>query len=378
MTGPFTETVRAEIQRRGRVTFAEFMEWALTHPRHGYYTAGGRTGRAGDFITNAQVPLFGEALAEIIRDMWDALGSARWTLIELGAGDGVLAERVLSALDQRGRARRVTTHLVEASPAARAAARRRLSRFGGVHIHAALEDLEHTAGVEGCVYSNEFFDALPFHRLRGTAGGVEELFVTDGPEGLRESPGPLSRPDLAAPLAAAGVTLADGQETEVCPAVDAVMDELARVLARGFVVTVDYGGAAAEVHDAARGRGTRRTFSRHRVGDDPFRDVGEKDITAHVDFTRLARAGEARGFRTIFYGDQGPFLLAGAEGTLRAAIEAVPSRGREVQQLVHPAAFGEKFRVLIQSVNAGGATLRFERAARVQRLGLGAPPADRG
>lgn len=378
MTGPFTETVRAEIGRRGRVTFAEFMGWALTHPRHGYYTAGARTGRAGDFITNAQVPLFGEALAEILVDMWDALGSARWTLIELGAGDGVLAERVLTALDRRGRARRVTTHLVEASPAARAAARRRLSRFGGVHLHAALADLEHTAGVEGCVYSNEFFDALPFHRLRGAAGGPEELFVTEGNGGLLETPGPLSDPALAALLSSAGISLEEGQETEVCPLVDAVQEELARVLARGFVLTVDYGGAAAEVHHPTRARGTRRTFSHHRVGDDPFRDVGEKDITAHVDFTRLARAGEERGFRTVFYGDQGSFLLAGAEGTLRAAIEAVPSRGREVQQLVHPAAFGEKFRVLVQSVNAGGAALRFERAARVQRLGLGAPPADRG
>lgn len=375
MTETFTETVRAEVRRRGRVPFAEFMAWALTHPTHGYYTTKLRTGREGDFVTNAQVPLFGEALAAVVRDMWDALGSARWTLIELGAGDGALAERVLTALEKDGRARRVTTHLVEASPVARAAARRRLSRFGGVQYHAALEDVEHTAGVEGCVYSNEFFDALPFHRLRGTADGIEELYVTDGPEGLVERPGPLSRPDLAAPLAAAGLTLAEGQETEVCPAMDVVMDELARVLARGFVVTVDYGGPSAEVHNAARARGTRRTFSRHRVGDDPFRDVGEKDITAHVDFTRLARAGEARGFRTIFYGDEGPFLLAGAEAALKAAIEAVPPRGREVQQLVHPAAFGEKFKVLVQSVNAGGVVLNAERAARVQRLGLSAAPA---
>ncbi len=372
----FTDTVRAEIARRGRVTFAEFMGWALTHPRHGYYTTGVRTGRSGDFLTNVQVPLFGEALADIVVNMWDALGSTRWTLIELGAGDGVLAERVLTALDQRGRARRVTTHLVEGSPVAREAARRRLSRFGGVQFHAALADLEHTAGVEGCVYSNEFFDALPFHRLRGAGGGVRELFVAPGEKGLLETPGPLSAPGLAALLPGGG--LEDGQETEVCPAVDGVMDELARVLARGFVVTVDYGGPAAEVHHPSRPGGTRRTFSRHRVGDAPFEDVGEQDITAHVDFTRLARAGEARGFRTVYYGDQGPFLLAGAEGVLRAAIEAAPPRGREVQQLVHPAAFGEKFRVLVQSVNAGGVALPLERASRAQRLGLGDAPVDRG
>lgn len=366
----FTETVRAEIRRRGRISFAEFMGWALAHPRWGYYAGPSRTGRSGDFITNVQVPLFGELISSVIVNMWDALGSERFTLVELGAGDGALAERILADLERRGRGRRVTLHLVELSRSARESARRRLSRFRGVQFHAALSDLEHTAGVEGCVYSNEFFDALPFHRVRVVNGELTELYVADGADGLRETPGPLSSPDLARGFEEERIQLAEGQSAEVGLAVDDVYEALERLLARGFVLSVDYGGPAAAVYDSSRPQGSRRTFSRHRVADDPFRDIGEKDITAHVDFTRMARAGLRRGFRPIVYADQGPFLLAGAEAEIRSAVEGPAPRGREVRQLVHPSAFGGAFHVLVQSVNAEGSVLRCEKAARLQRLGL--------
>ncbi|MBL0059633.1 MAG: SAM-dependent methyltransferase [Elusimicrobia bacterium] len=201
------EIVRAEVRRRGRVTFAEFMGWALTHPTHGYYMTKIRTGRGGDFVTNVQAgPLFGRLLAESFVEMWDALGSEKFTLVELGGSDGSLAESVLRALEEMGRDRRVTLHVVEASPVARQAARRRLSRYGRVQLHACLEEMEHTAGVEGCVYSNEFFDALPFHRVRWKEGRLWELWVEEAGGKLFERPGPLS-PGVAEAFNGSGVTL---------------------------------------------------------------------------------------------------------------------------------------------------------------------------
>jgi SAM-dependent MidA family methyltransferase len=370
---PFDAIVRAEVRRRGRVTFAEFMSWALFHPRYGYYMTKSRTGRAGDFVTNVQTgPLFGRLLAETFIGMWDALGSDRFTLVELGAGDGVLAESVLRALEEKGRDRRVSLHVVEASPVARQSLRRRLSRYGHVHVHARLGDMEHTAGVDGCVYSNEFFDALPFHRVRWHDGRLWELGVEMDGDHLCERPGPPS-PGALESLALSGVTLAEGQEGEICLSMAEAVEDLSRLLSRGFVFTVDYGGAGVELFGDHRPRGTRRTFSRHTVGDDPFTDVGERDITAHVDFTRLARLGEANELVPLLYARQGSYFLSAGENLLRTVVEGAtdadrPRAARQVQQLIHPHAFGGAFHVLVQGKNVGGVTLAGAPSSRLQRL----------
>jgi len=370
---PLDAIVRAEIGRRGRVTFAEFMSWALFHPRYGYYMTKVRTGRAGDFVTNVQTgPLFGRLLGETFIEMWDALGSERFTLVELGGSDGSLAESVLRALEEKGRDRRVSLHLVEASPVARQAARRRLSRYGHVHFHASLQEMEHTAGVDGCVYSNEFFDALPFHRVRWKEGRLWELWVETHGETLRECPGPPS-PGLAESLALSGVILEEGEEGEVFLSMEETVEDLSRVLARGFVLTVDYGGAGGELFGDHRPHGTRRTFFQHTVGEDPFTAIGEQDMTAHVDFTRLARLGEPRELVPLVYARQGSYFLSAGENLLRTVVEGAaesdrPRVARQVQQLIHPYAFGGAFHVLVQGKNVGGVTLSGMKVNRLQRL----------
>lgn len=370
---PFDAIVRAEVRRRGRVTFAEFMTWALYHPRHGYYMTKGRTGRTGDFVTNVQSgPLFGKLLAASFMEMWDALGSEKFTLVELGGSDGALAESVLRALEEKGRERWVSLHLVEASPVALQAARRRLSRYGHVHFYGSLAEMEHTAGIEGCVYSNEFFDALPFHRVLWKDGRLWELGVEMDGETLCERPGPPS-PGLTEAFASSGINLEDDQEGEVFLSMEETVEDVSRVLARGFVLTVDYGGAGAELFGDHRPRGTLRTFARHAVGDDPFSDIGERDITAHVDFTRLAQLGSVRELNPLVYARQGSYFLSAGENVLRAAVEGAPEAdrqkmARQVQQLIHPHAFGGAFQVLIQGKNVGGVTLSGSKTNRLQRL----------
>jgi SAM-dependent MidA family methyltransferase len=228
--------------------------------------------------------------------------------------------------------------------------------------------------VEGCVYSNEFFDALPVHRVRRIGNRLTELYVTEKEGRLVEDPGDPSTPQLAAALAQSGVLLADGQEGEVCLAAGDVMAGVGRILARGFLWTADYGGSAAEVYAPHRVRGTLRSFSKHQLAESPLEAVGERDITAHVDFTRLARLGAAEGFRPLVYADQGPYWIAAGEAVLKKAVEDLSEggrRGREVRQLVHPGAFGGAFRILIQGKNVEGIGLRAETAARLQRLGAG-------
>lgn len=369
----FDLLIRAEVRRRGRVTFAEFMSWALYHPRHGYYMTKRRTGRAGDFITNVQTgPLFGKLLAATFMEMWDALGSEKLTLVELGGSDGALAESVLRALEEKGRERWVSLHLVEASPLALTAARRRLSRYAHVHFHGSVAEMEHTAGIEGCLYSNEFFDALPFHRILWKEGRLWELWVEMDGDTLCERPGPLT-PGLAEAVAFSGISLEEGNEGEIFLSMEETMEDISRVLSRGFVMTVDYGGTGMELFGDHRPRGTRRTFAQHALGDDPFTEIGEKDITAHVDFARLAKLGESRELQPLVYARQGSYFLSAGENILQAAVEGTPEpdrakMARQVQQLIHPHSFGGAFQVLVQGKNVGGVTLSGAQRNRLQRL----------
>ncbi|MGQ0645528.1 MAG: class I SAM-dependent methyltransferase [Elusimicrobiota bacterium] len=370
----FHDLIVAEVRRRGGVTFEEYMRWALYHPLHGYYAAGpARTGRGGDFFTSVQAgPLFGSLLAETFAEMWDHLGSERLTLVELGGSDGVLAERVITALGEKGRARGLVYRLVEASPARRAEARRRLSRFPRVEIVESLEALEHPS--EGCVFSNEFFDALPFHRVTQECGALKELWVREESGRLAQRAGPLSTPLLARALAEQSVSLEEGQEAEVCLALEAAVGHIARVLSRGFVLTLDYGEPSADLYRPERRRGTLQVYHRHRLSDDPFENIGECDLTALVDFGRLARLGAAEGLRPLIFARQGAFLLNSGEKVLRRAVEETPRRGAgaaaQVQQLLHPDALGGRFQVLVQGKEVAEPVLSGGRINRIGRLAL--------
>jgi SAM-dependent MidA family methyltransferase len=389
----FERLIIDEVRRRGQITFAEFMEWALYHPGHGYYTAGPvRTGRQGDFFTNVQVgPLFGRLLAESIVEMWDHLGSGRIHLVELGAGDGTLAEQILRALEERGRAKAVTLTLVEKSARGREAARRRLSRFPKVRLLEDLRHFEHAAGVEGCVYSNEFFDALPFHRVQRREGRLWELYVRESEGRLAEAAGAPSTPRLAQYLEERGVALAEGQKAEIRLLLDVAVAELDRALSRGFVLTVDYGEPSLDLYRETRPEGTLQAYESHRLEADALLAPGRRDLTAHVDFGRLAAEGMRRDWKPLVFASQGAFFLSSGERVLRQAVEndagirkntsmVAPTRGisprhsslarsaSQVQQLVHPEAFGGLFHVLVQGKNVGQPVLSGGKVNRVHRL----------
>ena len=370
----FQDTIVSEVRRRGRVTFAEFMSWALYHPLHGYYTAGGeRRGRGGDFFTGVGAGgLFGRLLAESITEMWDLLGSERLTLVELGASDGGLAEQILKALEGKGRAKGVSVHLVEKSGPAREAARRRLARYPRVHLWEDLTDMEHTAGVDGVVYSNEFFDALPVNRVRMEGGALKELFVVEKDGRLIEEAGAPSTPRLVRYFEEQEVPLAEGQTAEVCTVLEEVVEGVDRVLARGFVLSVDYGEPSADLYREDRRDGTLRTFRKHAVGGDPFQNIGEQDITAHVDFGRLAALGARGELKPLVFCSQGSYLLNSCEDLLRRVVEEEgkrdPGMARRVQQFLHPESLGGAFRVLVQGKNVGRPELSGGKANRLHRL----------
>jgi SAM-dependent MidA family methyltransferase len=187
--------------------------------------------------------------------------------------------------------------------------------------------------ITGVVLANEVADAFPVHRLvwrtsPASGLGLRERYVTWGGDGFTDEEGELSAAALAADplgrLAAAGVRLAEGDVIEISPGAANWFAGVARGLERGYTLVIDYGYEAAELYRGHRLAGTLRAYAQHTVTDDPFQEVGERDLTAHVDFTALRAAGEAAGLTFGGFTTQGAFLASLGLGDLLVRLQAEP------------------------------------------------------
>lgn len=368
------DLIRGEVEATGPITFARFMEVALTEPGHGYYvTSTDRPTREGDFVTAPELhPIFGAVLARALDEGWRALDRPDpYLLVEYGAGTGSLAESILAGLQADGSGLREALRYepIELTADHAAGIRDRLAAAGFPDAMAAPEPSgaaavqprttdprpADIAPATGTVLANEYVDALPVHRVERAAGVLRELFVTWDSVGGRfaEIAGPPSTPALAERLASEEVELPDGARAEICLAIDGWLDDASARVERGFGLVIDYGRRATELYGPARAGGTLRAYSGQRAHDDPFVAIGRQDLTAHVDFTAIERAAAERGWRTLGLTTQARFLVgAGLEAILRSR-QADPDLGTteylalraSVMRLIDPRALGA-FRVL--------------------------------
>jgi len=349
------------------------MELALYEPEFGYYArAEQRSGRAGDFFTSVDVgPIFGELLETQLEEMWrglsrspqDSLGasSARlqpsdpFDLVEAGAGNGRLAADILRAARRKHPALydRIRLHLVESSPAARAAQREVLGDVADrlVSSGSVLPD-----SFEGVLIANEVIDAMPVHQVVMREPGLREVFVSiaDGAQLVTTEDVP-SAPALSAYLEAVHASLEPGWRAEINLAAVSWIREAARRLRRGFVLLIDYGHEARELYSASHSGGTLTAFASHtdvprRAGPTPswLDRPGDQDLTAHVDFTTLRATAEAAGLDTIAFLDQTYFLL----GLLEDGDLSDRER-RGIKTLVMPGGLGSTHKVLIFGKGVG-------------------------
>jgi SAM-dependent MidA family methyltransferase len=293
------ERLRQDIQAEGPIPFARFMATVLYDPTHGYYaTSDDRTTRAGDYLTAPDLdPIFGATLAGQVEEAWERLGRpAPFILREEAAGSGALGLAILGRLATVGSpaAGAIRYLPIEASPAREAGIRRRVAEagFGAWLARTAVTDRP----MVGMVLANELLDALPVHRLTMRDGELWELHV-DWQHGWFAEvalPPPTPEPRLA--LGRVGVGLVEGQVAEVGLAAAAWVRGLGSRLERGLAMVIDYGHPARALYDPeVRPHGLLRTYHRHHVGDDPYRFVGEQDLTAHVDWTSLELAASDGG-----------------------------------------------------------------------------------
>ena len=354
---PLAEVLANRIAANGPITFAEYMESALYHPQFGYYTKAATPPRR-DYFTNVDVsPLFGRLLARQLEEMWHKLGRPNpFTLVEAGAGSGALARSILDFTATQFREFYGALHYiaVERSESRRSAHKRLLASHASRDKFESSPDLP--AEIEnGVIFSNEFFDAMPVHRVVGSESGLRELFVGHGANGFFEQCGPLSNPALGIYFERHGITLLPDQQAEVNLKACSLIREAGKRLTRGLVLTVDYGYEAPELFSDRHMRGTLLAYERHRASERYFRAPGEQDLTSHVDFTAIDRAGQRSGLIRTGYTKQANFLLALASESRLADLEGAglsemeQAKARNAfKMLIHPEGMGETFKVLIQ------------------------------
>jgi SAM-dependent MidA family methyltransferase len=361
----------------GGIPFAEFMALCLYHPQHGYYMAPrSRIGREGDFFTSSSVhSLFGRLIARQLRQMWELLGQGAFTVAEQGAGEGHLALDILDAVrdEAPGFYAQLTYQLVEISPDNRA---RQAQQLAGHRERIGWCALAELAGMQGCLLSNELADSFPVHVVEKHAGELKEVYVVAAADGFAEELRPLSTPEIVEHFRWLGVAPVEGNRAEVNLQAVRWMQEAGRLLGRGFVLTVDYGYPAAELYAPWRRNGTLMCYHRHSSGENPYLHVGCQDITTHVDFSALQRAGEEVGLAPLWFGEQYRFLLA--LGFVEALIELQAREPDEknaralrltLKNLILPdGGMGETFKVLVQGKGVGSPELLCARSLQSMPL----------
>lgn len=350
------EPVRALIEAQGGwLSFDDYLRLVLYAPGVGYYPAGSaKFGVAGDFVTAPELSaLFARCLANQCAPLLASLGAGSagaGEILEFGAGTGRMAAGLLSGLAELGELPR-RYRILELSGDLRARQVQTLQALpDSLRSRVEWLDALPEEPLAGVVLANEVLDALPFRR-----------FVIDGTERLERGVGlsasgefiDSDRPADAslraelARLAPAGWP--DHYLSELCPMVEPWIDSIAQSLARGVLLLIDYGLPRHEYYHPQRDQGTLRCHFRHRAHDNPLIYPGMQDITAWVDFTRVAEAGVDARLEVTGYCTQAAFLLAnGIEAEVAAAPDELERarRSSQAQQLLLPGEMGERFKVM--------------------------------
>ena len=319
------------------VTFKRFMEYCLYDPHCGYYTTKSKVfGPEGDFYTSPYThPLFAEVLGDALATYLAAAGGeAELHLVELGSGEGILGGEVLSRLEN---------HHPEI-----------FSRLKYLPVEVGSSQLPQ--GFRGVVFSNEFFDALPVHRVRVIGGELREVYVRCEAQ-LEETEGELSDPRILEYMRSGFAEWHEGYEYEVNLRMVETLEDLDRHFESGFIVTIDYGYQWEDYAAEERRGGTLMCYHRHRAHPDPYINIGQQDITAHVNFEVLEKTGDRLGWQGSDLKSQRQFLREwGLEERLiekenRDALKAAQlEEYMGLKRLLLPGGISDVMKVLVQSV----------------------------
>jgi len=348
-----------EVNKKGKIPFAGFMQMALYYPKYGYYNSDKeRVGRFGDYYTSPTVHgIFGELLAKQLEEMWRIMGKETFTIVEMGANKGWLCCDIIQSIKKEYPVFYDNFHyiIVESNPYAKEIQRLLLE---SIHVteekvlwHTYSEDGFSFDRIQGCFLSNEFVDALPVHRLKVKNKVLKEIYVRYNDSGFFEIDDEVS-PDVSKQyIETFQMHLNEGQGCEVNLSAAEWLRHVSEKLLKGFVLTIDYGDTTDGIYRENGSNGTLRCFYKHTVNQNYYERLGEQDITAHVDFTNLMNTGKSLGLEVTGFTKQSHFLIAlGILENLNNTKKDIETI-LKVKNLFHPEGMGDIFKVLIQHKN---------------------------
>jgi SAM-dependent MidA family methyltransferase len=330
----------------GWISFSRYMDLSLYTPGLGYYAGGAvKLGKDGDFTTAPEISaLFGATLARFASDLF---GGDPLNILEFGAGTGKLAGDLLSAAADSG-TKIASYQIVEVSSELRARQQRALANYPQIEWLDAPP-----AAFTGLVIANEVLDAIPVPLLlRRDGRWLERGVALDGSDFRfvdRECDQGMASQIPGEP------SLPEGYLTEVHPqqaGFTRLVGEILRAGNGGAALMIDYGFPASEYYLPQRSGGTLMCHYRHHAHADPFYLPGLQDITSHIDFSEIARAGLDAGLEVGFYMSQAAFLIGAGLSNLLEGQRAADSlhwlpMSNAVQKLTSPAEMGELFKAML-------------------------------
>jgi SAM-dependent MidA family methyltransferase len=364
------EHIAATILSEGDwIAFSRYMELALYAPGMGYYSAGSRKfGGGGDFVTAPEIsPMFAKCLAMQASQVLEKTGG---DILELGPGSGLLAADLYGELKEHGMAPARYT-LLEVSPDLRERQRTLIAERFPQDLN-RFEWIDRLRGkIRGLVVANEVLDVVPFALVNRKGGELFERGVSLSEAGFVWDDVPLQDGELRRRALA---VLPPGDYdylTEIGLPAEALVRTLAHSLEAGAAIFIDYGFAEREFYHPQRSMGTLRCHYRHRFHGDPFFMPGLQDITAHVDFTAMARAAEQGGAEVEGYTTQAYFLISCGLAVLVSAGDPTVTLSRlkatsSVHRLISPSEMGELFKVLGITKGMDAPLLGFQSARHLQ------------
>lgn len=351
-----------------QITFAQYMATILYDQNYGYYNSEKVTiGSQGDFFTSSSLSNdFGELLAIQFIEMWHQLGCPQpFYLIEMGAGNGELAQDILNFLgnnDDESLIEAIKYIIVEQSPSLIKKQQDLLQSFANFELTWKTWSEIPANSIEGCFFSNELVDAFPVHLVTKSENELKEIYLSIQEHKLTEITNSISTEKLVEYFDLIDIDLLqpqypEGYRSEVNLQAGDWMTTVASKIKRGYVLTIDYGYTADKYYRPARSQGTLKCYYQHRHHNNPYVNLGYQDLTAHVNFTALKRQGELFNLQAIGFTQQGLFLMALGLGDRlnelsrdKFNVSEIFKRRNALHQLIDPTGLGG-FGVLLQGKN---------------------------
>lgn len=341
-----------KIKIEGPITFETFMDMALYEPDHGYYaTDKTEIVRAGDFYTSQHVhSIFGSMIGKQIKEMWELMGKPQsFFAVEPGAGAGYMCKDILDYLNKQGLLNSVTYAIIEKNPFIKKTQKNLLKDYFDHVVWAS--SMKELGTIRGCILSNELLDSFPV-RLIQMEDELKEIYVTADNNNLHELRGLPNSNVVFDYLKEFSVKLPMGYRTEINLRIKDWLRNISDILSEGFILTIDYGYPSRDYYSHERNRGTLLCYYKHQTTENPYINIGEQDMTAHVNFSSVRKWGEEFGFETLGFCQQGIYLVSlGIDEMIQELAQTSKDYlfdVAKIKKLILPGTIGETHKVIIQ------------------------------